>query len=102
MKGDAAMANRETTMPTPLRLRVLAAITNAGELSFRQLCIAIPDVSLRQVQKATSQLRNDREIELVNGRYRPVVEEATPAQEPRYMPSGFIPPLPLASLMARR
>ena len=96
------MANREIAMPTPLRPRVLAAITNAGELSFGQLCIAIPDVSLRQLQRAASQLSNDGEIELVNGRYKPVVEETTPAQEPRYTPSGFIPPLPLASLMARR
>jgi len=97
-----AVANREIPMPTPLRPRVLASITNAGELSFRQLCIAISDVSVRQVQKAVSQLRNDCEIELVDGRYRVVVENTTPAQEPRYTPSGFIPPLPLASLMAGR
>jgi len=64
---------------TPLRPRVLAAIkTNAEGILFRHLCIAIPDVSVRQVQKAVSQLRDDGKIELVDGRFHLPVKEATP------------------------
>jgi hypothetical protein len=89
-------------MPTPLRPRVLAAIASAGELSFRQICIAIPDVSVRQVQNAASQLRNDGEIELVDRRYRLLVEESKPEPAPRYTPSTFIQPPARERLMAGR
>ena len=96
-----AVANREIAMPTPLRPRVLAAIeANAEGTSFRHLCIAIPDVSVRQVQKALSQLRNDGKIEVVDGRYLLPVKEATPS--PGYSASGFIAPASRERLMAGR
>ena len=86
---------------TPLRPRVLAAIkANAEGITLRHLCIAIPDVSVRQVLKAVSQLRNDGKIELVEGRYHVSVEE--PAPEPRYIASGFIAPASRERLMGGR
>ena len=96
-----AVANREIAM-TPLRPRVLAAIkANAEGISFRHLCIAIPDVSVRQVQNAVSQLRDDGKIELVDdGRYQLPVKEAT--QPPGYSASGFIAPASRERLMAGR
>ena len=89
-------------MPMPLRPRVLAAIANAEGILFRHLCMAIPDVSVRQVLKAVSQLRNDGKIERVEGRYRVPVEEPTPMPEPRYIASGFIAPASRERLMAGR
>ena len=95
-----AVANREIAMRTPLRPRVLAAIkANAEGITFRHL-IAIPDVSVRQVQKALSQLRNDGKIEVVDGRYLLPVNEATPS--PGYSASGFIAPASRERLMAGR
>jgi hypothetical protein len=86
---------------TPLRPRVLAAIeANAEGLLFRHLCIAIPDVSIRQMQKALSQLRNDGKIELVDGRYLLPFREATPP--PGFSASGFIAPASRERLMAGR
>ena len=86
---------------TPLRLRVLAAIkANAEGILFRHLCIAIPNVSVRQVQKAVSQLRDDGKIELVDGRFHLPVKEATPP--PGYSASGFIAPASREKLMAGR
>ena len=96
-----AVANREIAMPTPLRPRVLAAIkANAEGISFRHLCIAIPDVSVRQVQNAVSQLRNDGKIELADGRYQlPVKEAPVPLG---YEASGFIAPASRERLMGGR
>jgi len=98
-----SIARRSERPRTPLRLRVLAAIeANAEGILFRHLCIAIPDVSVRQVLKAVSQLRNDGKIELVEGRYRVPVEEPTPMPEPRYIASGFIAPASRERLMGGR
>ena len=86
-------------MPTPLRPRVLAAIANAEGILFRHLCIAIPDVSVRQVQKAVSQLRDDGKIELVDGRFHLPVKATPP---PVYSASGFIALASREKLMAGR
>ena len=88
---------------TPLQPRVLAAVKGNPEgILFRYLCIAIPDVSMRQMQRAASQLRNDGEIELVDGRYRLPVEQIPSALAPRYRQSDFVAPVPLSRLMAGR
>jgi DNA-binding FadR family transcriptional regulator len=95
-----AVANREIAM-TPLQPRVLAAVkANAEGILFRHLCIAIPDVSIRQMQQALSQLRNDGKIELVDGRFHLRVKKATPP--PGYNRSEFIAPSSRERLMAGR
>ena len=95
-----AVAHREIAM-TPLQPRVLAAVKGNPEgILFRYLCIVIPDVSMRQMQQAVSQLRNDGKIELVDGRLHLRVKEATPP--PGYSASEFIAPVSRERLMAGR
>ena len=95
-----AVAHGEIAM-TPLKPRVLAAVKGNPEgILFRYLCIAIPDVSMRQMQQAVSQLRNDGKIELVDGRLHLRVKEATPP--PDYDASEFIAPVSRERLMAGR